>query len=360
MDTAHGSTDSVQGLDIVQVIVDISETDSDAGELETKQASEVYYDNLRDRNLSEEDRPRLHVGYMSAMTAQIARTTTPNKVAHLLPRAKQGDDPNPNGRKPPKNPRLDVVHTQLPDYIVVNKPPDVRMDGPFNHTVESLVLIYLNSILFDTQTTSFGLRFVQRLDYATSGVLLIALTRPAAAVASAQFEQRTVHKVYAALVHGHIFPPGGEDFLTFDQPIADEHNESFRMTVGSASNPGRKSLTKCRVLQHGFYHDAPVSKVLLFPQTGRRHQLRVHCAHAGMPIVGDATYADDDCAYYGEDFIPPRMMLHAMRLELRLGAVVRGRKRRVIGGVKKQFLAGDPFLESELHDLHFGFLRNGD
>lgn len=74
-------------------------------------------------------------------------------------------------------------------------------------------------------------------------------------------------------------------------------------------NP-RRSITKVLVLDRGYYNGKPVTKVLLRPITGRRHQLRLHCAQIGHVIVGDYTYS------LKIDTSPPRMFLHAFRLVL--------------------------------------------
>ena len=72
----------------------------------------------------------------------------------------------------------------------------------------------------------------------------------------------------------------------------------------------KQSSTIIVLLQHGLYEGRPASKIILIPQTGRTHQLRVHCAHLDHTIVGDYTYSDR-C-----DVTPHRMMLHAYRLVL--------------------------------------------
>jgi len=72
----------------------------------------------------------------------------------------------------------------------------------------------------------------------------------------------------------------------------------------------REASTRLVVLQRGRYSGQPATKLLLYPTTGRRHQLRVHCHHLGHTIVGDYTYSSR------HDLLPPRMFLHAARLVL--------------------------------------------
>lgn len=273
--------------------------------------------------------------------------TTPPMA--LLPRQQEGDHPTTdNTRQPPANPVLHVLHHTPGRYLVVSKPFDVRMDGPFTHTVETLALSHLHTV-DDPETPGFALRFVHRLDYATSGVLLIALGRAAAGVAATQFENRQVRKVYLALVHGHVHLPDGATTMEIDAPIANGLPDgAFHMMIGQPGREGRPSRTRMTVVAHGTYRGAPVSRVELEPLTGRRHQLRVHMVYAGWPIVGDATYAEkNDDAAFGA-FVPPRMMLHARYLDIRLAVdELFGRKSGLRTARPFSFDAGDPFSEIE-------------
>ncbi|KAI8642974.1 pseudouridine synthase [Parasitella parasitica] len=155
-------------------------------------------------------------------------------------------------------------------------------------------------------------RNVHQLDYATSGVFVLALNKKAAAAASKLFRERAVKKTYLALVNGHV----KKDVYFVDQPIGNDPNHSFRMAVIAS---GKTAQTKIRVLQRGYYtfrqektgleKTIPVSKVSLSPISGRRHQLRLHLKHLGHPIVGDFNYEDT----YTDTF---RMMLHAHQIIL--------------------------------------------
>lgn len=301
------------------------------------------------------------------------RSMVTGQKATIRPREKEGDAPSTTpGRLPPVAPKLGVLHYEAGRYLITDKPPDVRIDGEFTHTVEKLALSYIMSQGFDVEKakteTGFGVRFVHRLDYATSGVMLIALTRKAAGVAATQFEKRSVKKRYLALVHGHVGDhievvadmDNRKRFLTFDQAIADTKPRGYKMVVGSPGNPGRASLTECYPLAHGSYKGAPITKVLLAPQSGRRHQLRVHCSHAGMPIVGDATYIDDDSVYFKDPTVlPPRMMLHAFELHISLPPPqekLYGRKSGLRNAIQQEFSTVDPFSEKTLEGLFFGLV----
>lgn len=260
----------------------------------------------------------------------------------LAPRSAEGDHPTKSGRSPPTSAEQSILYHDAGRYVVVNKPPDVRMDGDFNITVEKL----LHTSIGVDKTT--GLRFVQRLDYATSGVLIAALNRRSAALAGIQFESRTVNKRYRALLHGA--PP---ESAIWTWRIGYAHPESFYMCAHPTdATDGRAAETRLTLLRRGHYRNAAVSLVELRPLSGRRHQLRVHAAKAGYPIVGDATYAEDESPYFGDNFEPPRMMLHAALLEIQLppqGVEVRGKRSALKHFIGMQFETDCPF--SQLPDI---------
>lgn len=260
------------------------------------------------------------------------------------------------GRQPPVDPVCPVLYLDS-RYLVVSKPADVRIDGPHADTVLTLCASALSSPASAAlnavrshagQTPAPRDRFVHRLDYATSGVLLLARTRPAAGLACEQFQTRAVRKTYLALVHGRV----AGSTAVVDARVA--ATDGFEMAVGGASE-GRAAQTEVRVLARGVYRGAPVTKVALAPLTGRRHQLRLHARAMGHPIVGDATYAGDEARFFGRAAaVPPRMMLHAARLEIRLPpreAVVYGMKsaRKLLQW--QRFEAEDPFTAERLEGL---------
>lgn len=260
------------------------------------------------------------------------------------------------GRLPPLDPVCPVLYLDS-RYLVVSKPADVRIDGPHTHTVLTLCASALSSPApaalnaarsHAGQTPAPRDRFVHRLDYATSGVLLLARTRPAAGLACEQFQTRAVRKTYLALVHGRV---AGSSAVVDARVAA---TDGFAMAVGGAGE-GRAAQTEVRVLARGVYRGAPVTKVALAPLTGRRHQLRLHARAMGHPIVGDATYAGDEARFFRRPgVVPPRMMLHAARLEIRLpprDAVVYGMKsaRKLLEW--NCFEAEDPFVPERLEGL---------
>jgi tRNA pseudouridine32 synthase/23S rRNA pseudouridine746 synthase len=142
---------------------------------------------------------------------------------------------------------------------------------------------------------------VHRLDQATSGLLLFARGPDAQRALSADFAERRVQKVYIAVVGGSL---DGEGFI--DLPLAADWPHRPRQQVDLEH--GKPSQTRWRALGR----EGPHTRVALEPITGRSHQLRVHLAALGHPIMGDALYAPPELAAAS-----PRLLLHAS--ELRVG-----------------------------------------
>jgi tRNA pseudouridine32 synthase/23S rRNA pseudouridine746 synthase len=143
---------------------------------------------------------------------------------------------------------------------------------------------------------------VHRLDEATSGVLLFGLGAQAQRALSIAFAERRVAKRYVALVHGLIVDDAG----AIELPLAADWPNRPRQRVDHER--GKPSQTRWRVL--GRDEAAQRTRLALEPHTGRSHQLRVHVAAIGHPIVGDALYGPP------LPVPPPRLMLHARELHL--------------------------------------------
>jgi 23S rRNA pseudouridine1911/1915/1917 synthase len=140
---------------------------------------------------------------------------------------------------------------------------------------------------------------VHRLDRDTSGLLVVAKTEAAHRNLAKQLSDRSLGRTYWALVHGGF----REDTGTIDAPIARHPRDRRRMAIVEG---GREAITDFRVVERLI--GATVLEVSL--RTGRTHQIRVHLASIGHPIVGDAVYGRPDPAL-------GRPALHAMRLRLR-------------------------------------------
>ncbi|MGM0593980.1 MAG: RluA family pseudouridine synthase [Pseudomonadota bacterium] len=144
-----------------------------------------------------------------------------------------------------------------------------------------------------------ALREVHRLDWETSGVMLLAITRQAHSELSRQFREREVEKRYIAVVAGELSEESGEVAL----PLRADWPNRPRQRVDLGE--GKPSLTRWERLTHG----AGYSRVALRPVTGRTHQLRVHMAALGHPILGDRLYAPPSVVS-----MAPRLLLHAEEL----------------------------------------------
>lgn len=139
---------------------------------------------------------------------------------------------------------------------------------------------------------------VHRLDRDTSGVMVFARRASAQRHLGLQFEKRRIDKRYVARIRGRLEAEEG----VVDQPLCADWPNRPRQMI---SAEGRRAVTGWRVL----CRDTDETRVALFPQTGRSHQLRVHMAWLGHPIVGDPLY--------GRDGGRSRMMLHAEEIGLR-------------------------------------------
>jgi tRNA pseudouridine32 synthase/23S rRNA pseudouridine746 synthase len=144
-----------------------------------------------------------------------------------------------------------------------------------------------------------GSLLVHRLDRDTSGVMVFARSRLAQRHLNWQFERRQVRKTYVARVAGHVEGEAGRIELPL---ICDWPNRPRQMVCHAR---GKAALTDWRVIDR----EAEATRVELRPLTGRSHQLRVHLAELGHPILGDPLYGDAAAA--------PRMQLHAARLGFR-------------------------------------------
>ncbi len=143
---------------------------------------------------------------------------------------------------------------------------------------------------------------VHRLDKDTSGVLILAKSEEAVQKMQALFQEREMQKTYLALVAGSMRFRNG----TIDQPLARSlRNRACYEVVGEEREDRRDAITEFSVIREF----GKFTFVRLMPKTGRTHQLRVHLAHFGNPVLGDILYAKGR----GRDF--PRLALHAFRIE---------------------------------------------
>jgi 23S rRNA pseudouridine1911/1915/1917 synthase len=189
------------------------------------------------------------------------------------------------------------------DLMVIDKPPGLTVHpapGHPNHTLANAILSHLPEIPDTGDRQRPGI--VHRLDKDTSGLIIVAKNSSAHQNLTEQFKNRVVSKTYLTLVRGQVKP----DMGTIEAPIGRDRSHREKMVVTDSSH-GREARTNYRVRQHiGKY-----SLLEVKPETGRTHQIRVHLAAIGYPVIGDETYG-------GKSPLLGRQFLHAHRLRFQL------------------------------------------
>ena len=207
----------------------------------------------------------------------------------------------PTGAAPEPDVDVPVVHAD-DAVIVVDKPAEMVVHpgaGNAQGTMVSGLLARYPELAGVGESDRPGV--VHRLDKGTSGLLVVARTQLAYDSLVSQLASRTVERVYEALVWGHPEPPTG----VVDAPIGRSRRDPTRMAVSST---GREARTRYEVRRR-FTQPIDASLLECRLETGRTHQIRVHLAAIGHPIVGDPRYRGARAS-----FATPRPFLHAQRL----------------------------------------------
>lgn len=220
-----------------------------------------------------------------------------------------------------------TVVDETEDWLVVDKPAPLIVH-PANRQPEPTLLGGVERLLaFEIENGSRP-AVVNRLDRDTSGLVVIAKHTRAARELGIAFERRMVAKEYTAIVHG--WPDAAR--WECDAPIlrAGELGPS-RIWVRQMVHPGgRHCRTRFEVIRCFERKEGRFTVIRCHPETGRMHQIRVHLAHAGHPIVGDKIYSGDGSSYLewmetgwtgrlAEHLLLRRHALHAGRLEIDFG-----------------------------------------
>ena len=181
------------------------------------------------------------------------------------------------------------------DLLLINKPTGLlSLSGKHPLNKDSVHLRLVKD--FPTAT------LLHRLDFGTSGIMLVALNKPINAHITKQFQARNVDKQYTALLLGHLIDDEG----VIEYPIAkDKPNFPLQKIC---LETGKAALTKYQIVER--LTDPVSTKVIFTPVTGRTHQLRIHSQKIGHPILGCDLYASDEAF-----FMAQRLMLHATTLE---------------------------------------------
>ena len=195
---------------------------------------------------------------------------------------------------PPKEPWLDLVYRD--DYIAVVNKPSGLLSVPGNQPQ------YYDSAMSRVKEKYGFCEPAHRLDMATSGILLFALSKAADRELKRQFREREPKKYYQALVWGHV----EQDHGVVELPLICDWENRPRQKI--CFERGKRAVTFYDVLQR---YPNNTTRVKLTPITGRSHQLRLHMLALGHPILGDKFYAHPQAKA-----LSPRLCLHAESLQI--------------------------------------------
>lgn len=219
--------------------------------------------------------------FAEVMPGDVLDITMPEDVSHFEPE----DIP------------VEVVF-QDEDLMLINKQPGVTVHPTRTHPSGTLANGLMKRML--DEGDKYKIRFVNRLDMDTSGILIVARNSHCQDAISRMMKRDQVEKYYFALVHGLV----EQDQGTVNAPIGRSAPDSIERTVTPEGSP---SVTHYRVLER-FERDGGFTLLKLRLETGRTHQIRVHMKHIGHPIAGDHLYGKEEPELIG------RQALHAGRI----------------------------------------------
>ena len=197
---------------------------------------------------------------------------------------------------------LNIIYEDS-DIIIVNKekgmvvhPGNGNLDGTLANAIMAKCKDSLSGIGGEIRPG-----IVHRIDKDTSGIIIIAKNDKAHINISEQIKEHKTKKTYLALVRGNV----KENEATIDMPIARSKKDRKKMAV---AKDGKKAVTHFKVLKR--YNDCTLLEVII--ETGRTHQIRVHLAEIGYPIIGDYTYSNGKNRFNVEG-----QMLHAYKIKFK-------------------------------------------
>ena len=195
---------------------------------------------------------------------------------------------------------LDIIY-QDKDIAIINKPQGMTVhagNGTHGSTLVNALLYHLDSLSGINGVIRPGI--VHRIDKDTSGLLVVAKNDAAHLSLSEQIKNKTCHRIYLALLEGTVKQNDG----IIDTFIGRSDKNRTMMAV---KDSGRRAVTHFKVIKR--YKEFTFAEFKL--ETGRTHQIRVHCKYIGHPIVGDPVYG-----YEKQKFKLNGQLLHAWKLEL--------------------------------------------
>ena len=269
--------------------------------------------------------PRSHV-YRLIRSGQVRVNSGRVRASYRL---KVGDRVRvpPVSRRPASRPRIPEGGLQwLEDRILAEDSRLLVLDKPPGMAVHAGTGIDFGCIeaLRSLRPGLRALDLVHRLDRDASGLLVFAKSEKAKRVLQAQFQDRTASRTYHAVVRGSY--PRDEDVLKSYLV----QNRALRMYVTADPRRGKLAITRVRVLRRA--RSATLLEVVL--ESGRKHQIRVHLAETGHPLLGDRRYAEDRAGPIG------RLALHAVALEIEHPTT--GKRMRFESRLPRRFLAPFP------------------
>ena len=245
-----------------------------------------------DRYLSEElaDRSRSYIqklikeNYVTVNQKPVKanyRLSLGDRVEIDLPEAKEPDIR-------PEDIPLDILYEDK-DIIIVNKPKQMVVHPAPGHYSQTLV----NALMYHCGSDLSGINgtmrpgIVHRIDMDTTGSLVACKNDMAHQSLSRQLKEHSIRRIYVAIVHGNI----KEEYGTVNAPIGRHPTERKKMSIHSRN--GREAVTHYQVLER--FGDYTYIRCEL--ETGRTHQIRVHMASLGHPLLGDMVYGPKKCPF---------------------------------------------------------------
>lgn len=266
-----------------------------------KQTGRVRLDQFLARELPQFSRARLQKLIRNRNITVNGSPARPRDSVRAEDRIEINEPPPEKIESLPEDIALDVLYED-DDLIVINKPEGLVVhpgSGQREHTLVNALLFHFPKLAGIGGKERPGI--VHRLDKDTTGCLVIAKTDLAHRSLSEQFAERSVEKIYLALVGGKLRKPSG----TIEEKIG--RHPVHRQRMSTASSRGRAAKTDYRVVSSS----EDMSLVECKLHSGRTHQIRVHLHHLGHPVLGDKVYG----GRFAKSF--PRQMLHAWRLGFR-------------------------------------------
>lgn len=191
---------------------------------------------------------------------------------------------------PPCDEEIEILF-QDEHLLLINKPSKLlSLSGKHPANIDSVHYRLVKE--FPTAT------LLHRLDFGTSGVMVVALNKQINAQIGKQFQARTVEKAYMALLYGHVSESEG----LIDYPIAKDPPNFPLQKI--CYTEGKAAQTRFEVIE--YMQEPYATRVLFRPESGRTHQLRIHSQRIGHPILGCDLYATDEAFHMAD-----RLMLHA-------------------------------------------------